>query len=120
MNKQDTLTLLARLIIGGIMAYAGWMKVSDMANTITMFQQMGLGEIVTYLVSYGELLGGLGLILGLYTKLASLGLTVIMAGAVYFTWGMGFQGYSFPLGLIGGLLALMATGAGSYTVRFGR
>ncbi len=120
MNKHDILTLLARIILGGLFVYAGWTKVSDMAGTIAMFQQMGLNEVVTYAVSYGELLLGALLVIGLYTQVAALGLAVIMAGAVYYTWGMGFQGYSVPLGLLGGLLALGASGSGSYTVRFGR
>jgi putative oxidoreductase len=120
MNKHDTLTLLARIIIGGIFAYAGWLKVSDMAMVISSFEPMGLNAIVAYAVSYGELLGGIALVLGLYARAAALGLAIIMAGAVYFTWGMGFQVYSSPLGLLGGLFALAAAGAGSYTIRFGR
>jgi len=120
MNKKDILSLLARVIIGGIFAYAGWIKVADMATTIGFFTQMGLSDIIAYAVSYGELVLGVLLILGFYAEVAALGLAVIMGGAVYFTWGMGFAGYSSPLGLLGGLFAILAAGAGSYTVRFGR
>lgn len=120
MYKQDLLTLLARVIIGGILAYAGWMKVSDMATTISSFQQMGLNEIIAYLVSYGELVFGALLVLGFYAQVATAGLVVIMGGAIYYTWGMGFQGYSIPLGLLGGLVSLLSTGPGSFTIRFGR
>ncbi len=120
MYKQDLLTLLARVIIGGIFVYAGWLKVSDMATTVAMLQQMGLNEIIAYLVSYGELVLGALLALGFYAQIATGGLMVIMAGAIYYSWGMGFQGYSIPLGLFGGLASLLGTGPGSYTIRFGR
>lgn len=81
---NDILILISRLIIGGIFLYSGWVKVSDMATTVGYFSQMNIPVFLAYVISYAELLGGLGLILGLWSELASLGLLIIMVGAVYF------------------------------------
>ncbi len=120
MMRRDIYVLVARLIIGGIFIYAGWMKVADMSATVTAFSGMGFDGIIAYLVSYGELVGGLALVLGLYTELASLLLAVIMVGAVWVTREAGAAVFGYPLSVCAALLALAAAGSGAYTIRFGR
>jgi putative oxidoreductase len=120
MMRRDIYVLIARLIIGGIFIYAGWMKVSDMAGTIAAFKGMGFNNIIAYAVSYGELAGGLALVLGLYMELASILLAVIMVGAVWVTRGQGAAVFGYPLSVCAGLFALAAAGSGAYTIRFGR
>lgn len=112
------LLLAARLVIGGIFVIQGWNKVSGMEGTVGFFSQMGLPAAVAYLVAYGELLGGLAVILGLWLEWVAIGLGVIMLGAIYYVWPMGLRGFGFPLSLFGGLLALLATGPGNWALSF--
>jgi uncharacterized membrane protein YphA (DoxX/SURF4 family) len=80
---------------------------------------------VQLIVAWGELLGGITLVLGLLTRLAALCLIVIQAGAIYIvTLDLGFAfekggeglGFEFNVALIGVCLALVFMGAGSLSV----
>jgi putative oxidoreductase len=68
-------------------------------------------------VAWGELLGGIAMLLGFLTRLAALGLIVIMAGAIALVhWPNGFSiiqgGYEYNIVLIGICIALILTGGG--------
>lgn len=69
---------------------------------------------------WGEVFGGIGLIVGLLTRIAALGPLLVMAGAVYlhaFKWHDPFisnqGGYEYPLLLLGLALFFVLVGAGS-------
>ncbi len=85
-----------------------------------------LGDLKSFMGFIGicETLGGLALLFGFLTQLASLGLGIIMVGAIYkktqewhvpFT-AMNKMGWEFDLALLGGLLALLTLGAGTISV----
>lgn len=116
-KKRDILVLVVRLIIGGIFISAGWMKVSDMATTIGYFAQMGIPAFLAYVVGYVELLGGLSIVLGLWSCLATAVLSVVMIFAMWYSRSMGFAGIFPPLAVLAGLLSIAASGAGRYAVR---
>ncbi|MBX4209099.1 DoxX family protein [Candidatus Parcubacteria bacterium] len=116
-KKKDILTLAVRLIVGGIFITAGWMKVSAMAATLGFFSSLGIPAFLVYIVSYSELIGGILVVLGLWTCAASFILAVIMAFAMWYSRSMGFQGIMAPLAILGGLLSIMASDAGAYAVR---
>ena len=71
-----------------------------------------------FLVAWGELLGGIAMLLGFLTRWAALGLVIIQIGAIAtVTFAKGFSagggaGYEYNLALIGMCLALMLTGGG--------
>jgi uncharacterized membrane protein YphA (DoxX/SURF4 family) len=71
-------------------------------------------------VAWGELVGGLALLLGLLTRVAAIGLLLIQVGAVYtVTFAKGFSfaaggGYEYNISLLGGCLALAFMGAGTF------
>ncbi len=73
-------------------------------------------------VAWGELLGGLALLLGILTRLAAVGLIAIQAGAIWtVTAAVGFSpehggGYEYNVALIAMCLALVLTGGGSLAV----
>jgi uncharacterized membrane protein YphA (DoxX/SURF4 family) len=77
---------------------------------------------VQYAVTWGEILGGVALILGVLTRLAALGLMVIQLGAIYFVTrqlgltGEAGVGYEYNLVLIAACLALVILGAGAWSV----
>jgi uncharacterized membrane protein YphA (DoxX/SURF4 family) len=75
-----------------------------------------------YAVAWGELLGGVALLVGLLTRVAALGLIVIQVGAIWTVTGMqGFRvaqggGYEYNLALIAMCLALVVMGGGTCAV----
>ena len=85
-NIKNTILLIIRIIVGGMIAHAGYEKLLDMDNTlVTMSSFTGLSSGFIWAVALGELLSGLGIVFGVWTKLAALGSVIIMIGAVYFT-----------------------------------
>jgi putative oxidoreductase len=115
-NKNIAI-LVVRLIIGGIFITTGWMKVSDLSMTVGFFSQLGIAAFLAYVVTYVELIGGILIVLGLWTEIAAIALGVVMLGAIYYTMSMGFQGFMGPLAVLGGLVSILGTGAGTYVVK---
>jgi putative oxidoreductase len=72
-------------------------------------------------VAWGELLGGAALALGFLTRLAALGIIVIMAGAIHMYHGVkGFSladgGYEYNFAIIAMCLALILSGGGTFSM----
>jgi uncharacterized membrane protein YphA (DoxX/SURF4 family) len=69
-------------------------------------------------VAWGELLCGIAMLLGLFTRVAALGLIVIMVGAIYMVTGAhGFSnlaggGYEYNLAILAMCVVLIIKGAG--------
>ena len=82
----------------------------------------GLGtHIVQLAVAWGELLGGVALLLGVWTRLVSGGMLVIQIGAIALSTGLrGFSitegGYEYNVALIAMCVALILTGSGPWAV----
>ncbi len=114
--NKNLAVLIVRLIIGGIFVATGWMKVSDMATTVGFFGGMGIPAFLAYIVSYAELVGGVLIVLGLWTEISAGVLAIIMLFAIWYTRSMGFQGFMGPLAVLAGLVSLIASGAGQYAV----
>lgn len=116
-KRSDITTLIVRIIVGGVFIFAGWMKVSNMAGTIGFFGTLGIPAFLAYIVSYAELLGGILIVLGMWTCIASSVLVVIMLGAMWFTRAAGVQGLLYPLVTLAGLVSLMGSCGGKYSVK---
>ncbi len=114
--KRSLPLLLSRLLIGGIFITTGWMKVSDMATTIGYFNTMHIPAFLAYVVGYSELIGGVLIVLGAFTCIATALLAVIMLFAIYFSYPLGMQFYMTPVAMLGGLLALHGAGAGKFAL----
>jgi putative oxidoreductase len=112
-NIKNTILLIIRILVGGIIAYAGYKKLLDMEQTVVSMRAMtGLSAATIWLVALGEFMSGLGIIFGIWTRLAALGVLVIMLGAVYFTRG---ENTPSILLLIGSIL-LIITGGGKWVL----
>jgi putative oxidoreductase len=72
----------------------------------------GLSTPIIWMVVIGEILVGLGLIFGVWTRVAGLGGVIIMAGAVYFTHGQNMS----AIEVLCAAFILMLIGGGAYAV----
>jgi putative oxidoreductase len=115
--------LLIRLVLGTIFIAHGAQKVFTfgMSGVGDGFVQMGipLGGALGPIVSLVELVGGVAIILGLFTRAAGFGIAAVMLGAiVYAHLPAGFfapNGYEFALMLLAAAGALVVMGAGAYS-----
>ena len=76
--------LFLHVVTGLFFSLTGWRKLRDPithAQVSALFTRLGVPPLAQQAVMLGEFLGGLGLITGTLTRLAALGLLVIMYGA---------------------------------------
>ncbi|MBX3118187.1 MAG: DoxX family protein [Fimbriimonadaceae bacterium] len=116
-TSVDVALLVLRLFLGVIFAIHGAQKFGAFDGPGIEAVVKGMGP-VGYLVTIGELFGGLGLIVGFLSRFSSAALTVIMIGAiqkVHFANGFFMPGgYEYNLALIGMSLTILIAGPGRY------
>lgn len=123
-QRADDVTITAlRFAVGMIMAVHGAMKVMDIPGTIQGFAQLGIPypQYAVYFAIAGELLGGIGLFVGLFTRVAALGTLSTMAVAIgYAHFGHGLLakngGWEYPLVLGLSSLFFITHGAGPFSL----
>ena len=123
-RQLDLGLAIMRVVTGIVFAAHGGQKlfVYGFAGVTGAFGQMGvpMPGVVGPLVALVEFLGGLALVAGLLTRLASVGLAAVMLGAIFLVHlAAGFfapQGFEFPLTLLAATIALLFTGAGRYSI----
>lgn len=99
---------LLRVVIGAVFLAHGIQKLQNMEGVVGFFGSLGMSSFFAYLVAWIETLGGIAIILGFMTTIASYLLAIVMVGAIFTVKAkMGFLGgYELDLVLLAGLLAL--------------
>jgi putative oxidoreductase len=123
-RRTDAALAILRVIAGTIFIAHGAQKlfVFGFAGVSGAFGQMGIPfpELMAPFIALLEFFGGIALVIGLLTRLASLGLVFNMLGAIALVHLQGGffnpAGMEFPLALVGMNLALVLAGAGAYSV----
>jgi putative oxidoreductase len=113
--------LILRLVTGIAFILHGWGKIQ---SPFSWMQGSNIPGILQFLAALSEFGGGIALILGVLTPLASFGLACTMVVAVYFhavLFGDPFVskgGKSYELGMIYLVISIlfMATGPGRYSI----
>jgi putative oxidoreductase len=84
--------LLMRWMVGAIFITSGW---GHLTKTDQRAKSIGMSVTFTRFMGVAEFAGGLGLVFGVLTQLAALGLILLMGGAIYkkiAVWHTGFWG----------------------------
>lgn len=123
-GRLDGALAVLRVIVGSVFVAHGAQKlfVFGMAGVAGAFGGMGvpLAGIVGPAVALVEFFGGLALLAGLLTRLAGVGLAIVMVGAMLLVHlPAGFfapNGIEFNLTLFGAAVALALAGPGRFSV----
>ena len=123
-NWKGWVLLVLRVIIGVVFLAHGWQKIGTGAVGVSQFFgsiSIPLPLLFAYVVMYLEFLGGIALILGLFTHWISKLLAVVMLVAfltVHASKGVFVSNGGFELVavLFGGLLVIMTFGAGKFAL----
>lgn len=113
-----TMTVL-RVVVGVVMTAHGFLKLQDISGWQDTVDHLGMPMPALFglFAIAGEFLGGLGLIVGLLTRIAAFGVACTMAVAIYLVHlphGLmaSNNGFEFPLTLLSVALFFIATGGG--------
>jgi putative oxidoreductase len=132
-TSGDVSFTILRLVLGvvffahGAQKMLGWFGGFGFHATMGSFAHTGMPAPVALLVICTEFFGGLGLIVGLLTRIASLGIAGLMIGAIFmvhlangfFMNWMGNQkgeGFEYHLLVIAMAAALLLRGAGAFSL----
>lgn len=127
-GARDPLLLLARILLGAIFAQSGFGKLTDLAGFSAGLEGMGvpMPSVLAVAGAVVECFGGLAIMLGAWTRVAAvlvIGFTAIATLLAHRFWAVppeqqAMQGIQFMknLAIIGGLLALVAAGAGRFGI----
>ena len=114
--------LLLRLIIGIVFITSGYKHLKDPE---ARSKDIGMSKSFTVFLGAAELVGGLGVISGVFAQLAAIGLILVMLGAIQkkiFVWHTGFwgksgtNGWSYDTMLVVMNLVIVTTGGGNLTL----
>lgn len=123
-NKYELGALILRVVLGisflihGVSKFQGGIE-----NTVGWFASIGLPEFLAYATAGIEAVGGLALILGLFTRYVSVLFVVLMAGAIIqVKLAAGFlgdgqtAGYELDLAFLAMALSLAVTSSKAYAL----
>jgi putative oxidoreductase len=121
--NTDLALLILRVVLGIIMMYHGWPKLTNLGGTIEGMSGMGIPApaLAAVFAMVAEFFGGLLLLLGVFTDIAGLMFAIDMLGAITFVHAKnGFAvnegGVEWPLALMAMALAIALAGPGRYAV----
>lgn len=123
-NFESMALLILRLIVGLAFVLHGSGKIQAPFGWMPAGGPMAIPPFLQFLAAVAEFGGGIALILGLLTPLASLGLACVMSVAVYmhmivrhdpFVSSTGGMSYEPALGYLGIAILFLAMGPGKFS-----
>ena len=124
---------ILRIVLGivffahGAQLTLGWFGGHPFPQTLAALGKMGLPAPIAALVILAQFLGGIGLIAGLLTRVAAIGIAAVMTGAIFTAHiHVGFfmnwfgqqkgEGYEYHLLAISNAVALIILGGGNFSL----
>jgi len=122
---QPFALFVMRLALGAILIAHGYHKVwGGFHHHMDFVGSLGLPRWLAYLSTGTEFIGGIGLVLGLFTRFFSLAVVIEMAVVIWKVhWKnglMGPMGYEFPMAVGTIAFALLCFGGGPWGFNFGK
>ena len=133
-THSDWTVGIVRIMLGlvffahGAQKMLGWYGGPGLAKSMRTFtEDLHLPSTLAFLVIAGEFLGGIGLIVGLFSRIAALVIAVTMLGAIatvhfrfglFLNWFGGQKGHGIEYHLLAIALALVVVvkGAGAFSI----
>jgi putative oxidoreductase len=121
-NFTDVALLLLRLMVGLVFFASGWKHISDPE---ARSKSIEMSKGFTLFLGIIECAGALGVMAGVLTQLAAIGLTLVMLGTIQrkiFKWHTGFwgkhgtDGWSYDLMMIAMSLVIATTAGGRFVL----
>ena len=114
---QPLALLVLRIVLGAVMIGHGYGKVfGGLSRHVHFVSSLGLPGWMAYLSAFAEFFGGILVIAGLFTRLASLAILIDLSVAIWKVhWHnglLGDNGYQLPLALAAIAFAVVLFGAG--------
>jgi putative oxidoreductase len=120
----DTALLVLRLAVGVVFAYHGWLKIPDVSGFAGFLDSLGVPapDLMAYVVTYLEFVGGIALIVGLATRYVAALFAIEMVFTIVLvkldvgliaTEGVGAE---LDLLILAIALSLLLVGAGRWSV----
>ncbi len=82
-NKFELGNLIIRVVLGITFFIHGFVKFQGgIENTVGWFESIGIPGFAAYGVAIVELVGGIMLVLGLFSRIVSIFFAIVMAGAI--------------------------------------
>jgi putative oxidoreductase len=119
---HSLVSLVARVLLSAIFVLAGSSKVTGFAQTQAYMDSHGVPGALLPLVIALEILGGLAVLFGVFSRYAGLGLAAFsLAAAAFFHRDFADQAqminFMKNVCMAGGFLLLFANGSGRYALR---
>jgi putative oxidoreductase len=132
-TSDDIGAFIARITLGIVILPHGLQKLLGLfggagySGTVEYFVSSGIPAFVAILIIVGESFGAIGLIVGFLSRLAALGITIIMLGAIvtvhlqngfFMNWGgtAPGEGFEYHLLAVGLGLIVLFKGGGVWSV----
>ncbi|WP_408009549.1 DoxX family protein [Pseudalkalibacillus sp. A8] len=123
-NKYEAGNLVLRVILGMTFFIHGLVKFQGgIGNTAGWFDSIGLPGFLAYGVALLELIGGIALVLGLFSRVVSALFVLLMIGAIVkvklaagFLGNGQMTGYELDLALLAMAVALSISGSKAYAL----
>jgi len=118
----DIALLFLRVMVGLVFITSGWTHLKEPG---ARSKDIEMSKGFTIFLGAAEVAGGLGVLLGVFTQLAALGLILVMLGAIQkklFVWRTGFwgksgtNGWSYDTMLLVMNLVIITTGGGNLSL----
>ncbi|HET9506286.1 MAG TPA: DoxX family protein [Hymenobacter sp.] len=82
-STRNIIAWILQILLAVAFIASGGNKLLHLADTVKGFGGMGFPSWFAYFIAGAEVLGGIGLLVPRFTRLAALGLMLIMIGAAY-------------------------------------
>lgn len=108
---------IIRLVVGFIFITEGWSKFQNLSGTSHFMVHLGLPAWMALFIAMVELVGGVALILGIFTRIFGVVFGIEMLFVIFLTgWSRGIGSHNLELVLAAASFGIAFIGSGKYAL----